>query len=159
MDAGTTTTHILPKPLEALNYEQGRFLSFDQAELGKGWSISQPDWKKIGGSTRAQFKDIPMLWAEDVGATLTLPFEGTAIGMFIVSGPDAGIVEYSIDDAPFKRIDLFTKYSRGLHFPWTCMFASDLAPGEHTLLLRVSDQKNARSKGHAVRIKASLSCG
>ena len=32
------------------------------------------------------------------------------------------------------------------------MFAADLKPGSHTLQLRIADQKNKDSLGHAARI-------
>ena len=41
-----------------------------------------------------------MLVSEKPEATLKLKFNGTAIGMFVVAGPDAGVVEYSIDGGP-----------------------------------------------------------
>jgi sialidase-1 len=135
------------------NYEHGRFLDLKTAQVQSGWTLGEPAWASLPGKTRKQFVGIPMLWADKPAASLVLPFEGSALGMFLVSGPDAGIVEYSIDRSPTKTIDLFTKHSGGLHYPWTCMFASDLAAGPHKLSLRVSDQKNPASKGMAVRIK------
>ncbi len=66
----------------------------------------------------------PMLVATTPGATLTLAFEGNAIGIAIVSGKDAGIVSYSIDNGPFKEMDLFTQWSKSLApTPGTCYWA------------------------------------
>ncbi len=42
--------------------------------------------------------------------------------MAIVSGSDAGIVKYSIDNGPEQQIDLFTEWSQSLHLPWYVLF-------------------------------------
>ena len=94
-----------------------------------------------------------MLSADQPGAALRLPFTGSAIGMFLVSGPDAGMIEYSIDGGAVQTMDLFTNYSPNLHYPWTCMFASDLTVGPHSLKLCISEKKNPASRGTAIRIK------
>jgi hypothetical protein len=79
-----------------------------------------------------------------------LTFEGTSIGAYIVAGPDAGIAEVSVDDSAFHPVDLYHRHSAGLHYPRTAMLATDLKPGSHTLVLRIS--KDTRSAGHAMRI-------
>ena len=56
-----------------------------------------------------------MLETNRPGAKLTLDFEGTAVGIFCASGPAAGILEYSVDGAPFKKLDTFTAWSGGLY--------------------------------------------
>ena len=70
-----------------------------------------------------------MLEAIHPGDKLTLDFVGKAIGIFCISGPKAGIVEYSIDDAPFKCLDTFTPWSKHLYIPWVYMLETEL---EHT---------------------------
>jgi len=85
------------------------------------------------------------------GWTLGVP-EGTAIGAYILAGPDAGIVETSIDGGPFTPCELYHRFSRGLHYPRTVVFHADLKPGRHTLVLRTTDRRNSASIGHAMRI-------
>ena len=46
--------------------------------------------------TRPGLFDVPMLETNRPGAKLTLDFEGTAVGIFCVSGPAGGILEYSV---------------------------------------------------------------
>jgi hypothetical protein len=70
----------------------------------------------------------------------------------VLAGPDAGFVESAIDEGPFMRTDLFHRFSRGLHYPRTVLFAADLKPGRHTLKLRVADEHNNGSSGNAARI-------
>ena len=93
-----------------------------------------------------------MLWTEKPGSELTMKFEGSAVGAYVLAGPDAGMVEASIDGAPFQKVDLWHPYSGGLHYPRTVMFAVDLKPGMHTLALRSTKDKNKGSLGFAVRI-------
>lgn len=142
--------HVVPEPLDPLSYANGRFVDLKQAKLGTGWSIGVPEWKSLKGSTRDRFRQIPLLCADQPGAELKLEFSGTAVGAYVVAGPDAGIVVASIDDGPVTEVNLFHQYSAGLHYPRTVMFANDLKPGPHTLTLRIADK--TKSAGHAVRI-------
>ncbi|HWE02357.1 MAG TPA: SGNH/GDSL hydrolase family protein [Tepidisphaeraceae bacterium] len=149
-EAKITPLAMPAEPLDPLNYERGRFIDPADAKITDGWTIGVPDWKKLPGGKRERFTSIPMLTATELGAELTLKFDGTAIGAYVVAGPDAGIVEGSIDGMAFEPVDLFHRFSRGLHYPRTVMFAADLKKGEHTLTLRMS--KETRSAGHAARI-------
>jgi hypothetical protein len=111
---------------------------------------SRAGWKSLPGSKRPRFTSIPMLCATEPGAEATLSFEGTAIGAYVVAGPDAGIVEASIDDGPPTSVDLYHRFSAGLHYPRTVMLGTDLKPGKHILKLHISPE--TKSSGHAMRI-------
>jgi sialidase-1 len=95
---------------------------------------------------------VPALVAERPGARLTLPFEGSQLAVVVTAGPDAGVLEWRVDGGPWASRDLFTRWSRGLHLPWTLVLESALAPGPHRVELRVGAPRNAASSGHAVRI-------
>jgi hypothetical protein len=142
--------HKLPDPLDPLNYCQGRFIDPKQATLKQGWQLQVPDWKTLPGSCRPRFRDSTLLCGDAAGAELTLEFEGTAIGAYVLAGPDAGTLEARVDDAPATEVNLYHKYSSGLHYPRTVMLGTDLRPGRHVLTLRISDKTT--SKGHAARI-------
>jgi len=147
--------HPLPlpdRPVDAGNYGDGRFIDPAKADLGADWKLHVPDWKNLPGGKRGRFTTVPLLCATQPGAVATLTFSGRAIGAYLLAGPDAGAVEVSIDDGPFHRHDLFHRFSRGLHYPRTVIFDADLKSGEHTLRVRISETKNAASKGHAARI-------
>lgn len=153
--AGKTArvAHTLPKkPLDPGNYGAGHFLDPASAEIKAGWKNHIPAWKKIGGGFRGRFGGRKLLCATAPGAECTLEFTGRAIGAYILAGPDAGTVEASIDGGPFKSYDLYHRYSRGLHYPRTVMFFTDLAAGKHTLSLRTSERKARPNAGHAARI-------
>lgn len=149
--------HPVPeKPLDRYSYYKGDFLDIGKAELSGGWEIV-PLWNpddKAG--KRNRFVNIPMLEAKTPGASLTLRFEGSAIGIFCVAGPSAGIIEYSIDDAPYKTLDTYTEWSSGLYIPWAYLLEDELPEGSHTLLLRMSGEKNPASKGHELQIRNFL---
>ena len=93
-----------------------------------------------------------MLHADEPGAELEVRFEGRAIGAYVVAGPDAGILELSVDRGPFKKINLFHRFSKGLHYPRTVMFASDLKPGPHKVHVRLASGKNKTTPGNAARV-------
>ncbi len=144
--------HPVPAPLDPRSYSHGRFIPPAEANVKGGWTLGTPAWKKLKGNCRSRFARDKLLCADQPGAELSLKFTGTAIGAYVLAGPDAGIVEASIDGGAFKALDLYHRFSRGLHYPRTVMFAADLEPGEHTLTLRTTDKKNRASLGHAARI-------
>ena len=145
------SAQVLPtKPLDPLSYFSGRFLDVRQANVLSGWTIETPDWESLPGRKAPRLVKIPMLCATKLGAELTVDFEGTSIGAFIVSGPDAGIVEVSVDGEQVRSCNLFTGYSGGLHYPWTVMLGNNLKPGKHRMNLRMSEKTT--KTGHAMRI-------
>lgn len=151
-DTALPTVRMLPEKLDAYSYTSGRYLEVDQAELISNWGFV-PNWLPADGvSTRKQYVNIPAIIADKPGAELKLNFTGKAIGICIASGPDAGILEYSIDGSAFKRLDLFTQWSVGLHLPWYLMLDDGLSDGKHMLRLRMASEKNPDSKGNACRI-------
>ena len=147
------TPYPMPKtPLDENSYFNGRFAHPDEAGIVTGFALGVPDWNALPGGKRGRFTKLKMLHADKLGAELTLDFTGRAVGAYVLAGPDAGIAETSIDGGPFKQTDLYHRFSRGLHYPRTVMFATDLKGGKHTLRLRIADKKNKASKGNAIRI-------
>jgi lysophospholipase L1-like esterase len=142
--------HASPAPIDPLSYSNGHFIDPKEARIKNGWVLETPDWKSLPGSKRPRFTSIPMLCATEPGAEASLSFEGTSIGAYVVAGPDAGILEASIDDGPARSVDLFHHFSAGLHYPRTVMLGTDLKPGKHILKLRVS--QDTKNSGHAARI-------
>jgi len=140
----------LPNPLDPLSYSDGGFVDPQQAQVKSGWKYQVPDWKSLPGGKRSRFTSLPMLCADAAGAELTLKFQGAAVGAYVVAGPDAGVLEARVDGGEARAVNLYHRFSRGLHYPRTVMFATDLQPGEHTLTLRVSAK--TQSRGHAARI-------
>lgn len=147
------TPHPLPeKPLDANSYFRGRLMDPAQATSQDGFSSKVPKWSELKGSCRSRFVQDKLLCADRPGAELTLRFQGTAIGAYVLAGPDAGIVEASVDGGPFEQVNLYHHFSKGLHYPHTVMFATDLEPGRHTLKLHTIGKKDPRSVGNAIRV-------
>ena len=146
--------HVLPAvPLDGYSYTNGKLVDIRQAHINKGWQLV-PSWTpRLIAEARPGFVDVPMLETDRPGAKPTLDFEGTAVGIFCVSGPAAGILEYSIDGAPFKKLDTFTAWSGGLYIPWVYMFDTELPKGKHRLMLRMSKDHHPQSKGTACQIR------
>ena len=146
--------HVLPAvPLDGYSYTNGKLVDIRQAHINKGWQLV-PSWTpRLIAEARPGFVDVPMLETDRPGAKLTLDFEGTAVGIFCVSGPAAGILEYSVDGAPFKKLDTFTAWSGGLYIPWVYMFDTELPKGKHRLMLRMSKDHHPQSKGTACQIR------
>ncbi|MEM8670736.1 MAG: alpha/beta hydrolase fold domain-containing protein [Planctomycetota bacterium] len=151
-DAETASDGALPEPIDTHSFFRGRFLDLESLETGSAWAYEKPSWKSIPGSLRKRFEDKTLLHCDVPGSTLELPFAGSAIGLYVLAGPDAGKIEASIDGGEFKTIDLYHRFSRGLHYPRTVMLATELNPGEHDVTLRVSKDHHPESNGNAIRI-------
>ncbi|WP_162130528.1 SGNH/GDSL hydrolase family protein [Schlesneria paludicola] len=148
----------LSAPLDPFSYFRGQLVSPQIAlgsgdlKLKSGWSVIE-NWQPTDGAgTREGFVKVPTLVAVEPGADLTFEFTGTAVGVFVASGPDTGNLDYRIDQGAWQTQELFTKWSSGLHLPWAKMLASELSEGRHRLDLKNSATMDQRSKGHAIRI-------
>lgn len=143
--------HPVPEPpLDPLSYTKARFIDPKQAHVIIGWTLGIPDWKSLPGGKRPRFTSIPMLSATEAGAELTLDFEGTTVGAFVVAGPDAGEVLVRIDGGRSQLINVYHNYSSGLHYPRSVILGTNLKSGRHTLKLHMSEL--SKHAGHAMRI-------
>ena len=89
-----------------------------------------------------------MLVGEYPGKVIKFHFEGNAVGIAVAAGPDAGIIEYSIDNSDWQKQDLFSKWSKQLYLPWYYTLATGLKNKKHTLQIRLSEEKNPESNGN-----------
>ena len=144
--------HSLPDMLDRYSYTHGKYLNVNQAVNIRNWNFTKRWSPSDGISTRKRYVEIPAVIAEVAGAEMRLEFTGKAIGICIASGPDAGMIEYSIDGAVFKKIDLYTQWSGGLHLPWYVMLNDELKNERHSVMIRTISDKNAKSKGNACRV-------
>ena len=129
--------HPLPEtPLEDACYEDGRLLPPSSALKTKGFRLEE-DWvPDDGAGTRRQYIHVATLVCNN-GGSLELVFDGTAVGLYCTCGPNAGVLSYTIDGKEYPPLDTFTPWSKGLHIPWLHILADGLAPGHHTLKLKV----------------------
>ncbi|MCO8120708.1 SGNH/GDSL hydrolase family protein [Stieleria sp. TO1_6] len=142
----------LPAPIDASSFFRGRFLDNQAVQLGSGWSRVEPDWSNIPGSKRPRYTGRPLTVSETPGSELEVQFSGTAFGLFVVAGPDAGAVEFSMDGGDWQTVDLYHRYSKGLHYPRTVVLESGMEDTPHDVKLRVAPKSNPQSSGSAIRI-------
>ena len=151
--ASKAAPHALPwKPVDEGCYQRGHFL-LPAASANEAWTWHEPDWKQIPGGFRSDpFAGKKLLTASLAGQEATVHFNGRALGAYVLAGPDAGVLEVSIDGGKWQRVDLYHRHSRGLHYPRTVMFATDLKAAAHTAKIRISNKSNPLSKGTAARV-------
>jgi len=151
--ANSIKAHTLPAaPLDPFSYFRGNLIDPTRAKITCGWQYKSPWTPQTNGFVRPRYQNQNYLEALTPGDKLTFAFTGTAIGIYCLCGPDAGIVEYSIDGSPFTPYDLYTRWSGNLYIPWVHMFATSLKPGKHKITLRMSANKNPQSTGTACQI-------
>jgi sialidase-1 len=131
--------HPLPPPMDPACYERGRLGDVRTAQRHAGF-VLEPEWQPTDGKeTRAGYVKVPALVATAPGAEFEFAFEGTAIGLMITSGPDAGTIAFRVDDRPEQTVDTRTRWSQSLHLPWALILADGLPAGQHTVRIRVVD--------------------
>ncbi len=144
--------HALPSPIDAACYQGGVLVPPSAASVVDGFRLD-PSWRpKDGAGTRAGYVDVPCLVAEAPDAVCELAFEGRACGVLVPAGPDAGVLSWSVDGGAWQDVDLFTRWSGGLHLPWSHVFEAGLPLGPHSLRLRTKPRPEGTRGGTAVRI-------
>ena len=126
--------HLLPENLiDPNSFTEGRFMSPSNVNLSKGWKFSEPDWKNLKGAKRTRYMGIPLLHSQNDAHPLRFEFEGRALGAFLLAGPDAAKLRFSVDGGSRQEIDLYHHYSKNLHYPRSVIFIQNLKPGIHTI--------------------------
>ncbi len=137
----------LPQPLDPFSYESGKLIEPNPRRPIKGWEMVENWNPNDGKGTRANYVNVPMLVGDYPGKIIKFNFKGNAVGVAVVAGPDAGIIEYSIDNSEWERQDLFTQWSKGLYLPWYYTLGSGLKGKNHILQIRLTSEKNPESMG------------
>lgn len=149
--------HELPDSmLDKFSYANGKFLDVSKAKIKSKWRVEENWTPKLNSGTRKNFVNVKMLSCDESGAEFTLEFEGSAIGFLCASGPDAGMIEYSIDGGKAKVLNTFTNWSQHLYIPWAFMLERELAKGRHTLRVKTLEEADPRSKGKGLHIRNFL---
>ncbi len=145
--------YTIPEKLDDGCYDRGYFVDATKLDPIDGWKyyeIWDPEFK-VG--TRRNYYHVPMLIGSYPGKIFTFEFEGNAVGILDVSGPNAGIIEYRIDKGEWGKLDLFNKYSSRLYLPWYFTLGAGLHPGHHKLEIRMASEKNPDSKGNVCHLR------
>ena len=150
--AAAEKPHPLPPPIDPTSYFRGRFGDIREARNIRGFTLEKT-WRPADKKgTRAGFVDVPALVGTEPGAEFEFSFEGTGCGLFITAGPDAGRLEFSVDGAPYRKIETTTRWSHTLHLPWAVMLDDHLALGHHTTKVRIASDHDPKSTGTALRV-------
>lgn len=148
------TPHLQKALLDPKSYSKGRFIPLEEVTINNAWQRSVPEWKKDKlGKVRTAFLGIPFIHSNKVGAKISLKFTGTAIGAYILAGPDSAIISCKVDGGEAKIIDTIHHHS-GFNYPRTVLFFNELVEGEHTLELEILENKEGRIRkgGTAFRV-------
>ncbi|MGW2092249.1 family 43 glycosylhydrolase [Promicromonospora sukumoe] len=86
-------------------------------------------------------------WSGATNATATIRFNGTQIALLSVRDRGNGIAAISIDGGPEQRVDLYSDIRVGEQLNYR---SAVLPPGEHTLRVRVTGERNPASTGSVV---------
>ena len=103
------------------------------------WATGTPDWDALRGACRDRFRDEVLLRTTTPGATLTLDpaaVSFTAVGLYVLAGPDAGAVEVAVPGEPTRTVQLYhDPHSANLHYPRTVLLyrAAEPPPGPVTV--------------------------
>ncbi|MFH1264421.1 MAG: SGNH/GDSL hydrolase family protein, partial [Planctomycetota bacterium] len=153
-DAEAAPGPMPAEPLDPFSYDAARLVPVGEAAELAGFSeIERCDPRDpAGGGVREGFVDVPMLVGTKPKDEFSLKFTGRAVGLFVAAGPDAGIVEFRIDEGPWRSQDLFTAWSQSLHLPWAYVLEDELDGKAHSLTVRISENQNEKSRGHACRV-------
>jgi len=81
--------------------------------------------------------------------TVTLAFSGPRVTLYGATGPAYGIGAVSVDGGSESPVDFYNSTWAGNQALWTSPL---LAPGDHTLTVRVTGTKNISSTGSAIAI-------
>lgn len=141
----------LPPPMDVFSYFRARTVPREEMDLGDGWRISAPDWKRIPGNKRDYFCRGEAVWSETPGAVLEVRFCGSAIGAMLTAGPDAGDLEVSVDGGEWTLRRLRAEYG-DLHYPYTEIFADGLDAKRHSVRLRVAKAERKGKVCTAIRL-------
>jgi lysophospholipase L1-like esterase len=133
-----------PPALSPKAMEKAKLISYDWAHLDEGWL----GWQ-LSPSDR-----LPHLAVSDKpGATITLKFKGSQVGLFDMIGPDTGNLEYSLNGGPWQHKVNFDKHCLKYARPHATTLVRDLDPSqEHELKLRIAEDTPPGSKGRFTRL-------
>ncbi len=140
--------------LDQYSYGNGRFLPVTDVDTEEHWQQGVPDWaQENDGLVRPRFVASPMIYSSTPHARLSVTFSGTAIGAYLLAGPDAAIIRCTVDGDRTKEIDTLHRFSN-FNYPMTLMFFNELSEGEHTLELEILDNRPGRIKPGGTAFRA-----
>lgn len=161
IDAAPLAAPVLPPPLITDEFATGHLVPPSAAKLSGDWETLQPDNKNW---LLSRYKD-GTINARRAGDSLVFEFEGTAIGLFENVQADGGKYEWTVDDGVNAQDDPnfggpkgqkhgVVDTAPGPYFPRNhyAIFSCGLAPGKHSLKIKVLDERDKTSTGNRLLI-------
>lgn len=140
---GKPSAHEMKAPFVADNLENAKLVPFSKAKLNAGWQRLPADHKLA----KSFSKRLPEMWhANQPGDSVEFKFNGTAVGIYDLVGPDCGQLAVTLDgktDAkPTALFDSYCTYHRlASFFP-----SRSLPAGEHTLRVEIRSDQADKAK-------------
>lgn len=122
------------------------------ASFSAGWTKSAGGYPWSGDGV-SNPPDLPVTAQEatTAGASVTIPFRGTAISWVGYVGPDGGIATVQVDGGAPTQVDT---YSPTAKFQPVVFTAAGLADTNHTFTITATGQKNAASTAARIVVDA-----
>ncbi|MBQ3140938.1 MAG: hypothetical protein IJC25_03135, partial [Clostridia bacterium] len=158
----TLVTYPIPAPLYSDLPINARLIdAYELAQLSDpsvDWGKAQPDTTLERGWSKLFFH-LCGRWPTAIGANkpgseFTISFQGTSLGIYWMMASDSGDIDFRIDNGAWQHKSSFDEYCPRFARANFHMLAQNLPEGTHTVTLRVSESKDARSTGRWVRIGA-----
>ena len=134
----------VPAPYSSDEWATAAQLPIAALHFGNEWKVVTPL------PPLAPFMD-ELIETDRPGATVTVTANTTTFGMYRIMTDDGGRLAWSIDGGKETEFNLRTRDPKGRVWFDERIFQSNLAPGKHTLRLRVLP-KEEKSLGNMVRI-------
>lgn len=126
----------------------------EKGRLVDAWELQKEPWKKDSNSLSERYPR--MLVCNTAGAELEYSFTGTSVGFYWLIAPDSGDIEWSIDGSEPKRSSSWDKYALSFTRANYCILGESMEYGQHTLRIKVLQEKQPQSEGNWIRIGAVL---
>jgi len=130
---------VLPAPLFPETDDNGRIIAYEDQQVKRAGT-----WKPGQASPIGPFRHL--LVADQAGASLTLKFKGSEIGIIDVVDKDSADYEYAVDGAPFRTLAAPKDVAAPTMRPASLAKGLD-RKAEHELVLKVASAGTARMGG------------
>ncbi|MDY0086986.1 MAG: L,D-transpeptidase family protein [Coriobacteriia bacterium] len=144
-DAPDPTVSVAPSVVTPMSFGDADVVRAEESDTRL---VRQGTW--VAGATSAASAK-GYAYSKSAGASMTLHFRGTRIAWVAPVGPSYGRAETYIDGKLMNRVNLYAPEYAHQKVVWQL---SGLADTAHTLTVRVTGQKDARSTGAIVVVDA-----
>ncbi len=137
--------HPLPKRMMPSAWNMARLINYDRGEMDLtgwlGWQLSPIE------------RIFHVATCSKPGPVMSIDFTGTAAGVYGITGPDSGDLEYSIDGGQWQPVKVFNPDEKdGKFHLFHRMFVDNLENKKHKVSLRVAETMPRGSTGRQARI-------